>query len=375
MGCQDTPLHSLFQEWGAEFTPQGDVLLPVRGPSVGAEYEAARDGIALFDGGDRAWIEVTGPDTADFLQRLLSSDIEKLEWGCGQWSAMLDGKGHWISELLVYRFAAGPVDVFALDLPIAALDAVYAHLEKMHFSEDLSWSAYKPARLLLTGKRARAALLDEKFPVRAIEVKPGKAPFDKLPRGGFGIARDDRGLLILRRPDRGVETYEIQGAPTVIRLIAERLHDTKGAIPSGLAVLDMLRVEAGRPLWGMDFDGSTTLPEAGEWQRVSMTKGCYTGQEVVARINTYGEAPRRICHLTFKDGVRPLRGAKLLNDAGDEMGIVTSWVWSPVRDVPIGLGLIRKKSFEAGEPLTAVLEGVTDGEPTAVVVPEKIFGD
>ncbi|MBT5101637.1 MAG: aminomethyl transferase family protein, partial [Planctomycetes bacterium] len=95
MGCQITPLHSLFQEWGAEFMPQGDVLLPVRGPGVGAEYEAARDGIALFDGGDRGWIEITGPDTADFLQRLLSSDVSKLEWGNGQWSAMLDGKGHW----------------------------------------------------------------------------------------------------------------------------------------------------------------------------------------------------------------------------------------------------------------------------------------
>ena len=373
MGCQITPLHSLFQEWGAEFMPQGDVLLPVRGPGVGAEYEAARDGIALFDGGDRGWIEITGPDTADFLQRLLSSDVSKLEWGNGQWSAMLDGKGHWVSELLVYRFAAGPVDIFALDMPYAALDAVYAHLEKMHFSEDLSWTTYKPARLLLTGKRARAALVAEKFPVKAIEVKPGKAAFDHLPHGGVGIARDDRGLLFLRRPDRGVETYEIQGAPTVVSLIADRLHQN-GAVPSGLAVLDMLRVEAGRPLWGMDFDSSTTLPESGEWQRVSLTKGCYTGQEVVARINTYGEAPRRICRLTFKDGVRPLRGAELQNAKGKNMGVVTSWVWSPVRDEPIGLGLIRKKSFEAGEKLTAILEGVTDGEPVVVDVPDKVVG-
>ena len=80
-----TPLHDLFQSWGAEFLCEDGLERPLRLAGVGAEYEAARTATALADGGDRAWLVIEGEDAVDFLQRTLSSDVSLPEEGRGQW--------------------------------------------------------------------------------------------------------------------------------------------------------------------------------------------------------------------------------------------------------------------------------------------------
>lgn len=319
-----TPLHAPFASWGAQFLHVDGLDLPLRVQGAGIEYQAARENLALADGGDRGLVQIEGGDVLDFLQRMLSSDLRRLETGHGQWSALLDGKGHWITDLLLYRIddgADGPR--ILMDCPQSRVDVLLQRIEMMHFGEQLSWKPLSGARLMLLGPQAGA----EDFAVK--------------PASEFGAD-----AWWLHRPDRGVPCRELVAAPEAVREFASILHE-RGGLPTGWVVLDILRVEAGIPRWGTDFDGESILPETGEWQRASLAKGCYAGQEVVAKVDTYGQAPRQLGLLDFGAHQEPLAGAEILDLDGKAVGKVTSWVWSPLRDRAIGLGIVKRRVLQS----------------------------
>ncbi len=321
-------------------------------------YRAALEGLAIADGADRAWLEMSGPDAEDFLQRILSSDLRRLEPGAGQWSALLDGDGRWIADLLLYRHAPPSAEVFGMDLPAALAAPFHARLNMLHFSERLTIAAAQPqpARRLLLGPGGARPLQAAGLPV----------PPD---RDGFGLSRAGE-LTILRRPDRGAPCVEVLGPPARVAA-AETAALAGGAVPASAAVLETLRIESFLPRWGADFDGETALPQSNEWRRASVTKGCYAGQEVVARINTYGEAPRQLCRLRF-DGAEPMSGADLTDDGGKMLGTVSSWTLSPRSGQGVGLGTLRRKAAAAGARLLARRGDIRVG--VTVEVPEKRLG-
>lgn len=321
-------------------------------------YHAALNGLALADGGDRAWLELRGPDAEGFLQRILASDLRRLEAGGGQWSALLDGQGHWIADLLLYRARAEAEEVFGLDVDASLTTALAQRLDLLRFGESLSWSdpAAQPARLLLLGPGGPGALAAGGL----------AAPAD---RSGFGIRRDD-GLVLLRRPDRGAPCLELLGSAEQLREL-EQSFVAAGGVRADGAVLETLRVEAFIPRFGADFDAAVTLPVSGEWRRASVTKGCYAGQEVVARVNTYGEAPRQICQLHF-DGDADMLGAELVDEEGKSAGVVSSWTLSPRRGHGLGLGTLRRRAARSGARLTAVRGAAR--VPLRVEVPAKELG-
>jgi glycine cleavage system T protein (aminomethyltransferase) len=350
----DPALHQLFQGWGADFYCEAGVNLPLRVEGAGAEYEAALNGVILADGGDRSWVRMEGADLLDFLQRILSSDVMTLKAGSGQWSAMLDGKGHWIADLLLYRLPdINGVPQIWIDCPTCRIDAVVFQLDKYHFGEDLSWDAGVATKLLVGGPGAGKLLTDEAL---------------LLGESDFSVELTS-GCLLAQRPDRGLACWELSGPTGLVVDLAQRFQNS-GACPSGLVVLDILRVEAWIPRWGQDFDQGSTLPETGEWHRASLTKGCYAGQEVVAKINTYGQAPRQLCQLGFESGRRSLVGSELRNADGGKLGVVTSWVWSPRLDRPIGLGVVRRRALTSQEPLFTHFE--QEVFTTTVQAPAKV---
>ncbi|PCJ55772.1 MAG: hypothetical protein COA70_01465 [Planctomycetota bacterium] len=347
-----TPLEELFQKRGASFRDIDGVRLPHQVKTDVEEMNAATEGLFLTDGGDRAWVELFGADAADFLQRILTSDVKLLEPGQGQWSAMLDGKGHWISDLLLYFLPTeDSIPRYGLDMPASRRDVVVQKLEMMHFSEDLKWEIPSVGRLLLLGINKDA----ERPPMTA----------DAAPDG-----------WILQRPDRGADCMErivaADGAEAVAKTMLKG-----GAKLGGWMTLEQLRIEGFQPRWGVDFDDSTTLPNSNEWHRSSITKGCYAGQEIIAKINTYGQAPRQLCHLEFADDETNLAGAELQNAEGKKMGSVTSWAWSWDDKVvgAVGMGVLRRKAAVEGEEVFAVVEGEGDKRISVRVhLPEKNFG-
>ncbi|MGH7274394.1 MAG: aminomethyltransferase family protein, partial [Nitrospiria bacterium] len=131
-----------------------------------------------------------------------------------------------------------------------------------------------------------------------------------------------------------------------------------GIRPIGLEALESLRVEAGFPRYGIDMDENTFPPEAGlEERAISYTKGCYVGQETIARIKTYGQVHRKLMGLILK-GETPMVRLPLWNDKiykdDHEIGSVTSIVYSPTLNHPIALGYIRRKLIEPGLEVTVV---------------------
>jgi len=368
MVAQPTALRSLFQQWGADFHVLHEAEIPLRVSEAGQEYQAAREGVVLFDGGDRGWIEITGSDTASFLQRVLTSDVEALVKNAGQWSAMLDGKGHWISDLLLFRASiAESQESYNLDLPFSKMDTLCAKLDQYHFGEEITWTAKKLARIIVAGPKASEMLQGLGFSIPF----PGKISpsFPKIP---FGVCVQDD-VWIVNRPDRGIPCWEILASIDRIEPLAQRLKEN-GAVPSGFVVQDILRVEAGIPRFETDFSTESTLPEAEEWHRASLTKGCYAGQEVIAKVNTYGEAPRRLCSLIFESGTQPLHGAEIQNAEGKKVGTVTSWIWSPKKDIPLGLGTLKRSALRADKasPLCAVKGDLS--VPLQACAPEKVLG-
>lgn len=359
MKTLSTPLEGLFREWGADFLEMDHIRLPLRIAGAGQEYEAARCAVMLADGGDRSWVEMRGYDLLDFLQRILSSDVRKLTEGSGQWSAMLDGKGHWIADLLLYRLAAPEGEVcVGVDIPTECLKIFLEKVETYHFAEDLEWRTPKPTRLLLLGPGAA-----ERLEALGWDCT-GDDEFANLQRGD---------LRLLRRPDRGSPCWDLQGPTEEIIALAQQLR-SDGAVPGGWVALDILRVEDARPRWGADFDHQVTLPASNEWHRASLEKGCYAGQETVAKIHTYGEAPRQLCRLRFEGPPLPLSGAEIRDEEGHKMGRVTSWVWSPQENAAVGLGMVRRRLAVEGQTVQAIHPEDGRAVPAVVSVPEKRLG-
>ena len=315
MAPAPTALHDFFESLGADFHSLHGSIVPLRVSGVATEYQACQEGFAIFDGGDRAWLEVSGSDAESFLQRLLTSNIAAAKMNQSQWSALLDGKGYWLVELLVFRVKnADGIEVIGLDMPLFQRDLLLKLLEKFHFGEDVVWKRRDFARLLMVGPGAQQAMQNFETP------------------------------LLLQRPDRGACCLEVLTSAADAETMAKSLLED-GAVAGGLVALDILRVEAGIPRFGTDFDETGILPESEEWQRASLSKGCYAGQEVIAKVNTYGEAPRRLCRLQFGSGTTPLSGLKIETAEGKEVGKVTSWVWSPQTDAPVGLGTLKRKAL------------------------------
>lgn len=329
-----TPLHDLFRAWGARFWEFDGIHLPRECTGVEQECSAAGSGAALFDGSFRAWLEVRGRNAGDFLHRMLTSDVRSLPAGGGQWSAALDAKAHWVSDSLLYRFTSRGEAVFGLDLPASRAQALCDHLGRHRFREDVRWQRRELARLLVLGPGADAALREAGVAV--------PSPFG---------ATEAAGILVLGRPDRGAPAWEILGETDAVRSIGERLHE-RGAIAGGSEALEVLRIAAGEPRFGADFDAGSTLPDSGEWQRVSLGKGCYPGQEVVARVRTYGAAPWQLCRLEF-DGPGATAGAKLVDEDGSAAGRVTSAARPPGSRGGVGLALLRRRFAGDGRRLWA----------------------
>ncbi len=298
-------------------------------------YHAALQGATWVKCDDRRWLEVRGSDTHDFLQRLLTSKVPSIEVGRGQWSALVDGRARWITDLLLFGLKNG----VALDCPTSQLPALEETLENRHFGEDVRWHAPQETRLLVLGPQAQAL-------VEATGLSLPTSEFSLF--GETAEIQDPNEVRRVTRPDRGAQCWECSGSPERIAALTEALTHA-GAVAADPQALEILRIEALRPLFGTDFGPESSLPESGEWQRASLNKGCYPGQEVIAKIHNFGEAPRQLCQLQFdalpKDEKTPksLQGTPILATAGGQAGAITSCLESPREGGLLGMGIVRRK--------------------------------
>ena len=189
-----------------------------------------------------------------------------------------------------------------------------------------------------------------------------------LPRYGHVALDLPAGAIIARVPDLELEGYEIIVPESAFEPLWERLL-TEGATPAGLAAWDIARIEAGRPEWGIDIDDTTIPQEANfdELHAISYTKGCYVGQETVARVHFRGHVNRVLRGLMVPQGP-VVRGATLADAQGKPVGDVRSTAISP-RLGAIALAMVRRE-IEPGTTVDVIFQSDTverDAVPAQVV--------
>ena len=271
-------------------------------PDAPPDYAAARSALGhRFR--DTGVLAVEGPDREAFLQGQLTQDARGLAPGQSRPMAGLSPKG----KLLYFGRLAAQADRLLLLVPASARAAVAEHLRKYAVFQKVSVTDRSDEFLLLGlyGPLAGA------FP----------APEGSL---ALGEAGEFSANLLW---------------PAVGRAALESALAQAGSIPVSSDAAEILRVEAGRPLFGAETDGNSLPDELGLQAAISTTKGCYVGQEIVARLRTYGRVNRRLVGFRFPE--EPVEAGTAFTDPGKEsleLGRVTSAVLSP-RFGPIGLGL------------------------------------
>jgi tRNA-modifying protein YgfZ len=284
------------------------------------QYRALREGGGLVDRSERGKLVVSGPDAVEFLQGQLTNDLEALVPGDGCYAALLDRKGHMQADMRVLRLAEAEV---WLDTEPGAEDAVVRHLS--------------------TYKVGRQVELAEPGSELAILSLVGPAAGDLIGTGPLAPEHAHRELEVGSVSCRAVATdlgidliCPASQAADVARALIEA-----GAAQVSEPAAEILRVESGRPRFGREMSAATIPQEAGiDGRAVSFTKGCYIGQETVARLHYKGKPNRHLRGLRLQGPVAeddPIA----LDDR--EVGRIGTAVISPAHG-PIALAVIRREA-------------------------------
>ncbi|MBI3320187.1 MAG: aminomethyl transferase family protein [Candidatus Omnitrophica bacterium] len=346
--AQELPLTSLHRQAGAILQPWRDWVVPWRFAGLDSEYRAVRHHAGLIDWSVWGLIEVRGVDRVSFLQNLLTNDIKKLQPGAGCQAALLTSTAKLVADLLV----------------LADHEAHWLVVQRSHAAELLKTLD----RYLIT---EQVTLHDQTQTHALLSVQgPGSASLLSqliaLPRS-FRQPLEHALLTIDGVPLRGV-AHSLTGEPGAILVVPT---EHAGSVwnrllqqgrPAGLLLigwetLNVLRLEAGIPWDGIDMDETTLLPETGlEEHLVSYTKGCYVGQEIVARLQTYGSVSRKLVGLACDGRDVPEPNDPITKD-GQSLGHITSACLSPTLQQPIALGYVKRPFYEIGTTVTVLRTG------------------
>jgi folate-binding protein YgfZ len=322
-------------------------------PDSNASYDAARHGAGLIDRSDRGRIVVSGKDRASYLQGLLTNDITALEAGEGCYAAYLTPQGRMIADMWVYELG----DVMLLTLARDVIDTILAKLDQFIFTEDVQLGDVTRTftNVAVVGPKAAAI-------VEALLAGLPSGALAALPEHGNLRARfADQAAVVLRITDTGQPGYDIMVDASTGTALPASLRSA-GAVDVDAAVADVLRVEAGVPKFHRDMNEDTIPLEAGlESRAISLTKGCYVGQEVIIRVlhRGHGRVARRLVGLVLEGGAVPLSGTTV-HAEGREVGRVTSGVASIALKQPIALAYVHRDFVAPGTPLAV------EGAPAVV---------
>jgi folate-binding protein YgfZ len=292
--------------------------------TLATDYRTITEACGLLDRSERGKLALTGSEAASFLQGQVTNDIEGLSPGQGCYAAFLTPKGKMLGDLRI--LATG--DELLLDTERAALQGLFNMIRRFSIGYDVELHKRTLECGLLSligpGAEAVAGAADLAADEHAHELVSVPVP------GGAVGAR-------AIRTDVGVDLLCDAGEVEALRSALE----DAGAVPVTETAAECLRLERGRPRYGIDLDDSVIPQEAGLNERaVSFTKGCYVGQETVARLYYRGKPNRQLRGLRLSGPASP--GDELSLD-GRVVGHLTSVAASP-RVGPIGLALVRREA-------------------------------
>ncbi len=298
-----------------------------------AQYRQLREECGLLDRSERGKLLVSGADAAEYLQGQLTNDVEALAAGEGQYAALLDRKGHMQADMRVLRLGAEEIWI---DTEPEARPAARRHLEMYSIGRDVSVTDSSEERAILS-------LIGPRSPeVAGTAALPEHTCVETAVKGVECVAAGTRDGIDL----------------IVATAAAERLREhllEAGAVAVSPAAAEILRIEAGVPRFGAEMGTETMPAEAGIVEdAVSFTKGCYIGQETVARLHYKGKPNRHLRGLRLSG---PAEAGAALRLGEKEVGQLGTGAVSPALG-PIGLAILRREA-EPGTELAVGEDGVT----------------
>ncbi len=308
--------------------------------AVGAVQKAA----GIFPEFPRGLLILRGSDRVRFLHNLVTHDIKGLQAGQARPACLLDRHGKILASFLVLA----DTDELILEMDPAHLGTAQKSLNQFLISEAVEIAdATKNLRILPLHGPASADLLKSVWPGVTLPVENLTHRSGSTETGFLRIVRWD----LLRQPG-----YHLWIAPETKEGVLQQITEKGRGI--GLAVagpeaFDILRIESGVPWPGAEIDETVILNELGIEEMVSFTKGCYIGQEIVARIKYRAHPPRQLTGFSFDSPVLPpLRSPVLLKSKA--VGVITSACFSPTLKRGIGLGFLnyglQERAFQVQTP-------------------------
>jgi glycine cleavage system T protein len=326
-------LHPYHERQGARFLPQGVWETPEHYGHPGDEYQAVRERVGLADLSYTGKLLIGGPDRLPFLQNIVSNDLQLLTPDKTIYNTLLSAKGKMLSA-----FYVSSLDEELL-LEMEDAEATAQQLMRYKFRSRIKIDAPSWGRLLVAGPNARSVLA-----ACATSTPTEENRFFRTELHG-GPA------ILIRRSLTGEEDYQIYIQESGLAALWEQLlyvGQEAGITPVGQTALETLRIEAGLPRYGVDMDDQTIPVEAGlESEAISYTKGCYPGQEVLARIQTYGHVNRKLAGLVIEGDTLPTKGDRIVVQDIDR-GWITSATVSPALKKVIAMAYLRTEAATSG---------------------------
>jgi folate-binding protein YgfZ len=338
-----TPLRALHEAAGATLGEYFGCELPARFTNSREEYSFARKTAAVADKNYRAFFNFTGPDRARYLNAVLTNNIRDVQPGQGIASLLLNPQGHIMAELETYGLA----DRLLVVTHAMIRERTAATLDKFIIMDDVVMEDVTDQLgvVSIEGPATSKIILSLGGP--AIELL-SELSHTEIEISGIRCR-------MVRRSPGGVPGAEFtasrESLPKLWEALAEAARANGGG-PIGYDALSALRLEAGVPWFGYDFDETTIPHEAGlENSHISYTKGCYTGQEIVERVRSRGHVNRRRVGILFSGETIPAAKTPL-SAGGVEVGFVTRAAFSYALERPIGMAYVRREHNSVGSKLS-----------------------
>ena len=329
---------------------------------VAAEYRAVTEGVGLHDSSYTGRLKATGEDALDLINRLSTNGIINLAPGQGAPTILTTDRGRILDLLGVVNTGEYVLLITSPDCQQAVID----WLDKYTIMEDLTVEdiSGETAAFTLCGPTSAAALAGTMAPEVAHGALEGMRPYAALEGSIAGQA-----ALITRRPLGDMVAFDVVVADSDAATVWEALA-AAGATPVGLEAFNAVLVQNAVPRHGREMGDAYNPLEAGLIGSVDFAKGCYIGQEVIARLDTYQKVQRYLVRLRFSDDATVEEGAGLELD-GLRVGQVTSLATIPSTGHLAGLGYVRTARATPGQTLTMAAPATGTAE---VIDLPQLFG-
>jgi folate-binding protein YgfZ len=335
------PLEATHLDAGATLGQVADTQAVLSHGDVAAGALRARTGLALWDRSHRSTLRVIGPDRTSWLQGMITNDVLKLAVGQGCRAAVVTSKGRMVAEVQVHKRQ----DEIWLETSADRAEPLLAHLNRFIIMEDCQVEdrSTQFALLSLLGPGAESCMrgLVEAFPdLPHLAHREVRIPdLGELP------------IVVARSEEFALPQLDLWVDPPMAAAVWQKVRRA-GAEPVGLDAIEILRIEAGRPRFGAELDEETLPLEAGFKDAIAYDKGCYIGQEIIARVTFRGHVNRELRGLML-EGAPPVTPAALVRGK-EAVGELRSATRSGWLDSSIGLGYIKREALTAGTALELV---------------------